>query len=230
METKGYGPRGGAGGDGPGGTDVRRIDISMPLQAGMAAFPGDPDFSARRTRSVDQGDPYNLSTLEFGSHAGTHLDPPRHFLPAGLATDQLDLAVLNGPCVVLGVDPHRESIGPEDLVRLPVGTQRVLFRTRNSDRWHASPRFFPDYVALSLAAADSLLARGVRLVGIDSLSVESDPSGEFPVHHLLLGHGVPILEGLQLYEAPPGSYELACLPLRLTGGDGGPARAILLPL
>ena len=196
----------------------------------MAAFPGDPEFAAHRTHSIDRGDAYNVSALTLGSHAGTHLDPPRHFLPEGLTTEQLDLAVFNGPCIVLAVDPQRDTIGPEDLARLPAGTQRVLFRTRNSDRWRLSPRFFPDYVGLSPAAADSLLARGVRLVGIDALSIESDPTGTFPVHHQLLNHGAIILEGLQLYDAPAGPYELACLPLRIQGGDGGPARAVLLPL
>jgi arylformamidase len=207
---------------------VRRIDISMHLRAGMAAFPGDPEFRSTPHRSLAHGDPYNISALAFGSHAGTHLDPPRHFIPDGTPTDRLDLEDFNGPCVVHSVDPTRTSVGPEEVARIPAGTLRVLFRTANSDRWRRSGEFFPDYVGLTPEAAEALVARRVRLVGIDSLSIESDTTGAFPVHHRLLGSGVLILEGLELADAPPGPYELVCLPLRLLNGDGGPARAVLL--
>lgn len=207
---------------------MRRIDISMALRDGMAAFPGDPKFGSFRTHSLGAGDAYNASALSLGSHAGTHIDPPRHFFADGTPNDRLDLGVLNGPCVVLGVDPNRKEIGPAEIDRLPPGTERVLFRTSNSERWRSDPAFFPDYVALIPAGAEALLARGVRLVGIDALSIESDAMGRFPVHHTLLRHGALILEGLLLSGAPPGSYELECLPLRIEGGDGGPARAVLL--
>ena len=209
---------------------VRRIDISMPLRVGMAGFPGDPPFGSAPTHSLEAGDPYNLSALAFGSHAGTHVDPPRHFFAHGLTTDQLDLGILNGPCVVVEVDPRHAVVGPEEVAAMPEGAQRVLFRTANSLRWRARGDFFPDYVALTPAAAEALLARGVRLVGIDSLSIESDPTGRYPVHHALLGHGTLILEGLELADAPAGAYQLECLPLRLADGDGGPARAVLVPL
>jgi len=199
----------------------------MPLRPGMPAFPGEPDFVSEPTQSLSRGDAYSTSRLTFGSHAGTHIDPPRHFLPNGEAVDQIDLEILNGPCLVVGVDRHRAEVGPSDLPPFPPGTQRVLFRTANSERWLRNGPFFPDYVALGLPAAEELLRRGVRLVGIDALSVESDPHGRFPVHHLLLGGGALILEGLLLAEVAPGPYELECLPLRLKGGDGGPARAIL---
>ncbi|MGP8071851.1 MAG: cyclase family protein [Thermoplasmata archaeon] len=207
---------------------MRRIDISMPLRAGMAAFPGDPPFGSAPTHSLDAGDAYNVSALAFGSHAGTHVDPPRHFLEEGLSIDRIDLGALNGPCVVVGVDPRHTVVGPAEVAGVPEGTERVLFRTSNSARWRVSGAFFPDYVALTVAAADALIARKVRLVGIDSLSVELDPLGKFPVHHRLLGYGTLILEGLELADAPPGPYELECLPLRLEDGDGGPARAVLL--
>lgn len=207
---------------------MRRIDISMHLRAGMPAFPGDPEFRSVPHRSLDRGDPYNLSALAFGSHAGTHLDPPRHFFADGLPIDRLDLEDFNGPCEVVSVNPARNEVGAEDVARVPPSTRRVLFRTANSDRWRVSGAFFPDYAALTPAAAEALVARQVRLVGIDSLSVELDPTGRFPVHHLLLGNGVLILEGLELADAPPGAYELVCLPLRLQNGDGGPARAVLL--
>jgi arylformamidase len=206
----------------------RMIDISMPLAAGMAAFPGDPEFRSVPQHSLARGDAYSVSSLAFGSHAGTHLDPPCHFLLGGATIDQIDLAVVNGPCVVVQVASDRREVGPSDVAEVPAGARRVLFRTSNSERWARSGAFFSDYVALTPEAAGALLNRGVRLVGIDSLSVESDPTGKFPVHHRLLGGGALILEGLELANAPPGPYELLCLPLRLRGGDGGPARALLL--
>jgi len=207
---------------------VRRIDISMALRTGMAIFPGDPPFASAPTHSLAKGDAYNVSTLAFGSHAGTHVDPPLHFFAHGLPVDRVDLGILNGVCSVIEVDSRRTEVGPEDVARIPTGAERVLFRTSNSERWRSSDAFFADYVALSPLAADALLARSVRLVGIDSLSIESDGSGKFPVHHNLLGQGALILEGLVLTDVPAGEYELECLPLRLHGGDGGPARAILV--
>ncbi|MCI4373235.1 MAG: cyclase family protein [Thermoplasmata archaeon] len=206
---------------------MRRIDISIPLRPAMAAFPGDPPFTVEPVHSLARGDAYHTSRISLGSHAGTHVDPPLHFLPDGAPTDRLDLEVLNGPCTVLDVDKNHPAIQPTDLGTLPPGAVRVLFRTANSERWVQREEFFSDYVALSLPAAEELLRRGVRLVGIDSLSVESDPTGKFPVHHALLRKGVIILEGLRLQDVPPGAYDLECLPLRLQDGDGGPARAVL---
>jgi arylformamidase len=206
---------------------MRRIDISMALRAGMAVFPGDPGFESVVTHSLDRGDPYALSRLTFGSHAGTHVDPPRHFLRDGASIDEVDLGVLNGPCLVVEVEPARPEVDRADVPPFPRGTRRVLFRTANSGRWARGDGFFTDYVGLTPAAAEELVRRGIRLVGIDALSVESDPSGRYPVHQLLLGRGVLILEGLVLDGVPAGRYGLECLPLRLRGGDGGPARAVL---
>jgi arylformamidase len=207
---------------------MRMLDVSMPIAPGMPAFPGDPAVVAKPTRQTARGDPYNLSTWTIGSHVGTHVDPPVHFVPGGTTTDQLDLATLNGPCIVVDVPASQSTVGPSEVAQIPRGTLRVLFRTANSARWAKSDKYFGDYVALAPDAAPALLERGVRLVGIDSLSIESDPTEKFPVHHALLGHGALILEGLLLAEAPPGPYELRCLPLRLVGGDGGPCRAVLL--
>ncbi|HXW66346.1 MAG TPA: cyclase family protein [Thermoplasmata archaeon] len=204
-----------------------RIDVSMPLFAGMPSFPGDPEYSITPDRSIARGDAYNVSRLVLGTHAGTHVDPPCHFLPGAPAIDAIDLGALNGRCHVVTVDEEAREVGPADVDAIPPGTERVLFRTANSARWQHELRFFPDYVALAPSAARALAARGLRLVGIDALSVESDPSGSFPVHHALLGSGALILEGLLLGSVAPGAYELACLPLRLRGGDGGPARALL---
>ncbi len=204
-----------------------RIDVSMPLFEGMPAFPGDPAFRSRPERRIDRGDPYNLSSLALGSHAGTHVDPPRHFAVGAPGADRLDLEALNGPCRVLSVPEDRTLVGPSEVRSIPPGTARVLLKTANSRRWADRLEFFEDFVGLTVDGAAALRERGARLVGIDSLSVESDPAGNFPVHRDLLGHGVLILEGLLLADVPPGEYRLDCLPLRLRDGDGGPARAVL---
>jgi arylformamidase len=206
---------------------MRLIDISMPVRPGMPSFPGDPVVETTPVKRVAKGDPYNLSTWTIGSHTGTHVDPPVHFVDGGATTDQLDLGVLNGPCRVVDVPATSLSIGPEEVAAVPRGSKRVLFRTATSARWAVEPRFFPDYVALTPAAAELLADRGVGLVGIDALSIELDPTGRFPVHHRLLGGRTLILEGLLLHAAPSGEYDLRCLPLDLVGGDGGPCRAVL---
>jgi len=207
---------------------MRIIDVSFPLEEGMPAFPGDPPVRIDKERSMGRGDPYDLSLLSIGSHAGTHVDPPSHFIPGGAGVDRLDLSVLNGPCRVVQVDARAEVVRREDIARVPTGATRVLFHTGNSERWATTGRFFSDFAALDADAARTLVERGVRLVGIDSLSVERDRTGAFPVHHVLLGAGVLILEGLRLAGAPEGDYELRCLPLRIVSGDGGPCRAILI--
>jgi arylformamidase len=207
---------------------VTTYDISTPIGNQMAGFPGDPAVHLRKVRSIRRGDPYELSSISMGTHTGTHVDPPSHFIADGATVDRLDLAVLNGPCEVLAVPEGHAEVGTADLQTLPIHTERVLLKTSNSERWARSEEFFPDYVSLGAPAARSLVDRGVRLVGIDSLSVESSPDASFPVHRRLLGAGILILEGLRLGAVPPGGYELRCLPLRIHYGDGGPARAVLL--
>lgn len=207
------------------GVVVTRIDLSMPLFPGMPAFPGDPKFKARAVRSLARGNPFNLSLFEFGSHAGTHIDPPSHFVRGGRTVDRVPLDVLNGPCRVVRAPRRSRVIGVAEVASVPRGTSRLLLRTSNSERWARRLEFFPDYVGLSHEAAVALQRRGVRLLGIDSLSVERDSTGSFPVHHHLLGHGIVILEGLLLGGVAAGRYDLECLPLRVRGGDGGPARA-----
>jgi len=199
----------------------------MPLFEGMPSFPGDPPFSAQPVARLRDGGPYNLSLLSFGSHAGTHLDPPCHFLPDGVAVDGLDLDVLNGPCRVVATGPNVRAVSEAELSTVPAGTTRVVLRTANSARWAHRLEFFEDYVGLTLDGARRLADRGARLIGIDSLSIETDLLGGFPVHRELLGRGIVILEGLLLDGVEPGSYELSCLPLPIRGGDGGPARAVL---
>ena len=206
---------------------MRSIDISMPLFEGMPTFPGDPAFASEPVARLGQGGPFDVSRLTLASHAGTHLDPPSHFVAGGTPVDRVDLDTLNGPCRVVAGGRDGRSITPAEVERVPPGTSRLLWRTPNSARWARRLEFFDDYVGLELEAAARLLERGVRLVGIDALSVDLPRSETYPVHRLLLGRGVLILEGLLLGEAEPGAYHLGCLPLRLRGGDGAPARAVL---
>jgi len=206
---------------------MRSIDSSMLLFERMPAFPGDPAFVSERAHSIDRGDPYNLSTLRFGSHVGTHVDPPSHFLPSGLPIDRVDRSALNGPCRAVEVSPGRARVGPRELREVLPGTERLLERATNSLRWRQRLEYLPDYVAFAPEGAEARIGQGTHLAGIDSLSIERDPLGRSPVHHRLLGSGVSILEGRILSGLPAGADDLRCLALRLWEGDGGPTRALL---
>lgn len=203
-------------GEGPGEGAGAFIDISMPLSPDTPVYPGDPRVVIERL-SEASGDTFALSRLTLGSHAGTHVDPPAHGIPGGGSVDTLPLAACIGPAFVLDVTSDGAAIAPHELVALPAGTERLLLRTGGPLLGGRT---------LSPAAAAYLVERGVRLVGIDALSIEpADASGE--VHRILLAAGVVILEGLDLAQAPPGTSMLICLPLKVADGDGAPARAVL---
>jgi arylformamidase len=203
-------------------------DISRPLQAGGLIYPGDPEIVFRAHSSIDRGDPANVTALALGSHSGTHVDAPSHFLPGGNPVDRIPLERLIGPAAVLELPAELTTVGAADLARQDLGGhRRVLLRTRNS-AVGAEKRFNPDYCALAPDGAEYLIERGVELVGIDALSVEPFGSADFAVHHLLLDRGVVIVEGLDLSSISAGVYQLVCLPLRLQGLDGAPARAVLI--
>jgi arylformamidase len=202
------------------------IDISLPIREGMIVYEGDPDISVRPALSLERGDPANVSTLRLGSHTGTHMDAPLHFINGAAGIDALALDTLIGPALVAETDAER-LIEPGHLARLPLDRHtRVIFKTRNSSLWDRAS-FAREYVALSLDGARLLIERGVKLIGIDYLSVEAFGAAGHPVHKLLLGAGMVILEGLDLRRVTPGPYELYCLPLRIAGGDGSPCRAVL---
>ena len=202
------------------------IDISLPIREGMIVYEGDPDISVSSALALERGDPANVSTLRLGSHTGTHMDAPLHFIAGGAAIDTLALELLIGPALVGEVDAER-LVEPAHLEKLPLrGHERVLLKTRNSGLWDRRS-FSREYVALSLAGARWLIERGVKLIGIDYLSVEAFGAEGHPVHKTLLGAGMVILEGLDFRRVTPGEYELHCLPLRIAGGDGSPCRAVL---
>ncbi|NLC69826.1 MAG: cyclase family protein [Desulfuromonadaceae bacterium] len=203
------------------------IDISVTLHPGLVAWPGDPSFAISRVAELAAGDEANVSALSFCAHTGTHLDAPSHFLPDAAGIESFSCAVANGPAQVvevgdivqIGADILKGKLAPE--------CRRLLFKTRNSVFWDEG-KFRYDYTFLTSDGADWLIREGVRLVGIDYLSIGS-PRPEQDVHATLLAAGVWILEGLDLRNAPPGIYDLICLPLRIGACEAAPARAFLAP-
>ncbi len=202
--------------------------MTVPIHAAMVVYEGDPPVQVTAALAVERGDPCNVTRLSLGSHTGTHVDAPLHFIPGGATVDRLALDALLGPVRVIECPPG--PIGPATLVAADLtGERRVIFKTGNSALW-ARERFVRDYQALTLEAARELARAGVGLVGIDYLSIEAFGAPGHPVHRCLLAAGVVILEGLELSAVPAGRYELLCLPLRVRDGDGAPARALLRPL
>ncbi|HTI05615.1 MAG TPA: cyclase family protein [Gemmatimonadales bacterium] len=205
---------------------VSLIDVTLPLAPGMPVWPDEPEPVLTPLSSIANGDPANVSRLSLGTHTGTHVDAPRHFIEGAKGAESLALSALCGPARVVRIQDRR-SIGITELAQLPLdGVTRLLFQTRNGSLWN-EPGFQKDFVYLEPGAAEWLVSRGVRLVGIDYLSIEQFDSQNYPVHHTLLAAGVVILEGLDLRSVTPGDYDLWCLPLKLVGADGAPARVLL---
>jgi arylformamidase len=204
-------------------------DISLPISESLAVWPGDPGIRITQPSHLDRGDAATVTRLDMGAHTGTHVDAPAHFIPGGSGVDALDLDVLVGPArVVHALEGDVLSTEVLGGLQIPSGTERVLFRTRNSERWARGAReFAEDFVAITEGGARWLVERGVRLVGIDYLSV-GPFSAPAPTHRVLLRAGVILLEGLNLSGVAAGVYQLVCLPLRILGAEGAPARAILM--
>lgn len=204
-------------------------DISLPLSADLPVWPKDPSIHLERIRSMETGNPSNVSFLAMSVHTGTHVDAPVHFIPGAAGVNSLSLGVLMGPARVVRVPDEVDQISKAVLAGLdiPAGTERLLFRTRNSDLWAQGEKtFHSNFVALLPDAAEVLIKRGVRLLGIDYLSIAPYENG-IPTHEMLLRAGVIVLEGINLSAVEPGEYILHCLPLLLPGCDGAPARAVL---
>jgi arylformamidase len=202
-------------------------DITVPLSPALPGYPGDPEVTITPIAQLQWGDVANVSRLVLGSHTGTHLDAPRHFFTDGMAIDDLDLHLLMGPARVCAFPHVTTHLTAADLRPLALrGIHRLLLQTPNAALWERTG-FQANYIALTESAAHLLVELGVRLVGIDYLSVDTFERHDCPVHRILLGAGVLILEGLDLRTVPPGDYELLALPLLLQHGDGAPVRAIL---
>lgn len=204
-------------------------DVSVPLRGGMVTWPGDAPFAAERVSDIAAGDKNTLSALHMGAHSGTHVDAPAHFLADGETVDRMPLGLMAGRAKVIGIE-DRERVTVEELERHSITSgDRVLFRTRNGRLW-ADEDFATDFVHLSTEAARWLADRGVALVGIDYLSVGGYKRNGSEVHRALLGAGVWLVEGLDLSAVEPGEYEMLCLPLRVEGAEGAPARVLLRTL
>jgi arylformamidase len=205
---------------------MKLIDVSVPLDAKLASYPGNTPFSIEPVKRIASGGSSNVSTLHMSAHSGTHVDAPRHFFDSGAATEALALDILIGRARVIELTT-RKAITNDDLAPFNLAEDvRLLIKTANSRLW-GTPDFHAEYVGLAESAAKHLVDHGVKLVGVDYLSVEQFRTPGAPAHHALLGAGTIVVEGLDLRDVDPGLYDMFCLPLRIVGCDGAPARVVL---
>ncbi len=211
---------------------MKIYDITVPFSTNLPVYPGDPAVQIKQVSSLESGDICTVSHLSFSSHTGTHVDPPSHFVAGAMTLDQLPLEVLIGTARVVdtGNIPAIDRATIE-LANLD-GVERVLFKTRNSQTWKRASfsEFNQEFVYLETDAAELLVETGIKLVGIDYLSIEKFNFVEPATHWALLRNNIVIVEGLDLSEVEEGEYELICLPMKIKDGDGGPARVILREL
>ncbi len=204
---------------------MKIYDVSVSVSPDMHVYPGDPKVSVERTAEISKGDVANVSFLKFGTHTGTHIDAPSHFIDGTMTVDQIPLNLLIGRAKVVEISSttiNRQSLEEIDFAE----DARVLFKTRNSYLWR-EPEFVKEFVHMTKEAAELIVENGIKVVGIDYLSVEKYGFDQPDVHRTLLSNGAVIIEGLDLSEVEPGDYELICLPLRIENGDGAPARVVL---
>lgn len=207
---------------------TRIFDVSVPVVNGGVVYPGNPEIRIEPHSELSRGASSNLSRLSFGSHTGTHVDAPRHFFEAGSTIDRLPLNALIGPALVIRMADDVMSVTAAHLQQHNLsGVERLLIRTRNS-AFVTGREFHPDYTFIAPDAAEHIAAHGVNLLGVDYYSVEQFHSGHHRTHRTLLERGIVIVEGLDLSDIEPGAYAFCCLPLRLEGLDGAPARAVLM--
>jgi arylformamidase len=205
------------------------IDISVGIHERMVKWPSHQDIQVRKVKDLCCGDSTNSSAISFNVHTGTHVDAPSHFLKNSQTLDEMSLDVLVGPAIVVDLG-NIDLISRKDLENSPIpsGTKRLLLKTKNSKKWHDEEAIFdPAFVALTRDAAEWIVEKDIQLVGIDALSIQRYRDPDSQVHDILLSESVVIIEGLDLTAAKPGNYELICLPLRIVGCDGAPARAVL---
>ena len=205
---------------------MKLIDVSVPLDPNTPTYPGNTVFALEGIKRIARGDSSNVSTLHMSAHAGTHIDAPRHFFENAPASESLPLEMLFGRTRVAEVR-SRKGIDAGDLAALNLSEDiRVLFKTVNSKYW-GTAEFHKDYVGVTEAGARYLVEHGIKVVGVDYLSVEVFKQPGAPAHHALLGGGVIVIEGLNLRDVEPGMYDMYCLPLSIVGSDGAPARVVL---
>lgn len=205
---------------------MKLIDVTVPLDANLPTYPGNTPFHLEAVKRRARGDSSNVSSVRMSVHAGTHVDAPRHFFDEGPGAEALALDVLCGRTRVIELTT-RKGVTAEDLASHDFTEDvRVLIKTHNSRLW-GSAVFREDFIALTEAAARFIVEQGVKLVGVDYLSVEEYKRPGAPAHHMLLGAGTIVIEGLNLRDVDPGTYEMFCLPLAIVGSDGAPARVVL---
>lgn len=206
----------------------RLYDISVPVANGGVVYPGNPEIRIELQQDMSKGGSSNVSHLSIGSHTGTHVDAPLHMIPGGAGIDKVPLDVLIGPAILCEFGDDVLAVTEALLRSQPIqGHERVLLKTRNSG-FIRDREFHRDYTYLAPDGAEYLASLGVRLVGIDYLSIEQFHSGHHRTHKTLLGRGIAIVEGLDLSAPSAGTYQLVCLPVLLAGLDGAPARAVLV--
>jgi arylformamidase len=208
------------------------IDISIPIRNKMVYWPGDPVPRVERIKDRDKGDGVTLTEMQFIDHVGTHVDAPLHFIAGGRTIDKMPLDATMGRARVIEI---KDPVSIEMKEVLPQNIrygERLLFKTRNSSRCYKNDEFVPDYVYFSVEVVKYLVERGVRVVGLDYISIGKygDDSNIGATHKMLLENGVYILEGINLSKVKPGRYDLICLPLLLEKGDAAPSRAIIRPV
>lgn len=202
------------------------IDISTTIREDLVVWPGDPQPKITALSTLSQGDECNLSGISISLHTGTHLDAPRHYLDHGKTIDNLDPNDLTGPVKILEVTKGL-AIGKKELEPFDIYPGDKLFlKTANSELDWQRRAFLTEYAHLTPQAAAYLVSRQVSLIGIDYLSIGDNQSGP-EVHRTLLGSNILILEGLLLKDIEPGEYDMVCLPLKVAGADGSPARTII---
>lgn len=205
---------------------MKLIDITVPIDSRLATYPGNTPFALDAIKRIANGDSSNVSALRLSAHAGTHVDAPRHFFDDGTGVEALPLEMLCGRTRVVELTTRR-AVTAEDLAGVDLREDvRILLKTHNSRLW-GSPEFHQDFIGVTEGGARFLVDRGVKVLGVDYLSVEQYKAPGAPAHHVLLGAGTIVIEGLNLRDVEPGSYEMFCLPLPVVGADGAPARVIL---
>jgi arylformamidase len=205
---------------------MKLLDVSVPLDAALASYPGNTPYSLEPIKRIARGDSSNVSTLHMSAHSGTHVDAPRHFFDQAPGAEGLALEMLCGRARVIELTT-RKAITAGDLAQRDLSEDvRVLIKTHNSRLW-GSPEFHRDFVGIAESGAKYLVEHGIKVVGVDYLSVEEFKAPGAPAHHVLLGGGTIVIEGLNLRDIEPGIYDLLCLPLLVVGSDGAPARVVL---
>jgi len=205
---------------------MKLIDVSVPLDSNLPTYPNNTPFRLEAVQRIAQGGHSNVSTLHMSAHCGTHVDAPRHFFDEAPGPEAIPLDMLMGKARVIEIT-SRKSVTAADLQRHDLSEDvRVLIKTVNSRFW-GDPEFHEDFVGVADSGARYLVDHGIKLVGVDYLSVEVFKTPGAPAHHALLGAGVIVVEGLNLRDVDPGVYDMYCLPLNIVGSDGAPARVVL---